>query len=1160
MSIECMNGTPRERSEYLNELCTMLCIGDESYIRSLRVNKVVPILVQNIPSFVDYNNEMDLVMIVRSIALILDFVPRSCPTVVSCKTVSKLIPIIEQDISTDLKEEILKCFDKISIEKPEHLLENEKVTLVLLSCLQVQNEPLKIAAFRVLKYLSSNERFDLGKCSSAIKQRLINGSPEEIILICECFANMIHFHANGLTEMIPDLIMQLSKQSSFRVKSNITKVLTGMCIRDKSIAHIIIKAKEFIPTIQLALDSESLLTTSVESIQQSNNLLMDVLYLLQCTLPPSSQQNIQLHVSKIKTFHEWKWEDDYHNFEPYSKEIAQLLEDQYKDGTQKHTITVGRQSYEIDFQTMKQMNVNTGVKRNIQRDPIWNQYTRHNVLLNLDNKDGQPSPKKMRTSRSHGDYSNLFCLCKNLMFLSCSSNMNNKYDALSILTNLMLLSSSKVFDFIEKQDLSSFVVYLFNFSNDEVDGLNDHLTKIKSHKRLINLHPSLSGNCASEDSDLLKALVTKMKSSKLEKDVFVRIVDLLTTKKLSPALFFKSNFANALSTLFVEKINNPHISLLFDNQEACCNLIALINMSICFNSLNFDSCPDDLNTKDLEQLNSLVRINIKHNKGKVSLNVHWLTSMWQLKKHVANLVGVSVFHLTFNDAPVYDHQLLYEVVQRSMKKSKSMYDLLESTGNITLRVEVPSESISAPKCVYLVKNECMFIIAKTIYNNNKTISRDLFLNRVLPLQLMNCLLLSSSIERACCGSLPTWMYLIFFKYSFLLSFKLRYLCFKFCVHYAPRYVLNTYKNELLGDITKDKKTQIKIKDRENALSDTLTVMDQHAGTHSLLEFNYDGEPAVGSGPSIELYTLVSQAVQKGNLNLWVNEDDGDGYVKTDYGLFPMCLNKHPYYWMFIGQLLGKALEDERLTTMQLSLPLCKMIIEGGTVTVSDFQFISKRLYSLMKEFSEMSSSGEFVDMGLDFTFNQVELIKNGSLVDVTKKNFDNYVKCLIKHLTVDCCQSAVEQIRKGMSEVINLSFLNLFHPSELREILGGNNCDWGSSQNILDNLVCTHGYISEHRQIQDLAEILCEFDDEQKKLFLEFSTGSPQLPVGWSSGIKVPKLTVVKYVGGSSQDEVLPTCNTCFHYLKLPEYSSKEIMKEKLLLAITMGRGSFGMT
>lgn len=44
-----------------------------------------------------------------------------------------------------------------------------------------------------------------------------------------------------------------------------------------------------------------------------------------------------------------------------------------------------------------------------------------------------------------------------------------------------------------------------------------------------------------------------------------------------------------------------------------------------------------------------------------------------------------------------------------------------------------------------------------------------------------------------------------------------------------------------------------------------------------------------------------------------------------------------------------------------------------------------------------------------------------------------------------------------------------------------------------------------------------------------------------------PRLTIVRKV--DSGDGSYPSVNTCVHYLKLPDYSSAEIMRERLLTA-----------
>lgn len=59
-----------------------------------------------------------------------------------------------------------------------------------------------------------------------------------------------------------------------------------------------------------------------------------------------------------------------------------------------------------------------------------------------------------------------------------------------------------------------------------------------------------------------------------------------------------------------------------------------------------------------------------------------------------------------------------------------------------------------------------------------------------------------------------------------------------------------------------------------------------------------------------------------------------------------------------------------------------------------------------------------------------------------------------------------------------------------------------------------------------------------------------------------PPLTVVRkpHEAPLSADDYLPSVMTCVNYLKLPEYSTKEVMREKLRVAMKEGVGSFHLS
>jgi E3 ubiquitin-protein ligase HERC2 len=78
-------------------------------------------------------------------------------------------------------------------------------------------------------------------------------------------------------------------------------------------------------------------------------------------------------------------------------------------------------------------------------------------------------------------------------------------------------------------------------------------------------------------------------------------------------------------------------------------------------------------------------------------------------------------------------------------------------------------------------------------------------------------------------------------------------------------------------------------------------------------------------------------------------------------------------------------------------------------------------------------------------------------------------------------------------------------------------------------------------------EVLREMTPQERTLFLRFVWGRSRLPAG--RNFKRFKITPLSK--GSNVDNYLPVSHTCFFQLDLPAYSTKQIMHDKLVYAIT---------
>lgn len=187
--------------------------------------------------------------------------------------------------------------------------------------------------------------------------------------------------------------------------------------------------------------------------------------------------------------------------------------------------------------------------------------------------------------------------------------------------------------------------------------------------------------------------------------------------------------------------------------------------------------------------------------------------------------------------------------------------------------------------------------------------------------------------------------------------------------------------------------------------------------------------------------------------------------------------------------------------------------------------------------------------------------KNGRDTNVTLDNIEQYVSLLVHWTLVEGVQRQMEAFREGFESVFPLSNLKLFYPEELEHLFCGSGHSRWDLKSLTECCHADHGYTMESRAIQYLFQILCEYDIDEQRSFLQFVTGSPRLPVGGLRSLS-PPLTIVRKTceNGDSPDIYLPSVMTCVNYLKLPDYSSIDIMRSKLRVAAREGQNSFHLS
>ncbi|KAJ6620558.1 hypothetical protein B0H10DRAFT_2020828 [Mycena sp. CBHHK59/15] len=400
------------------------------------------------------------------------------------------------------------------------------------------------------------------------------------------------------------------------------------------------------------------------------------------------------------------------------------------------------------------------------------------------------------------------------------------------------------------------------------------------------------------------------------------------------------------------------------------------------------------------------------------------------------------------------------------------------------------------------------------------------------------------------------------------------------------------RDEGIGFLGRLQRQKVRIS-RKHILESAVKVFELYGSSSSVLEVEYFEEVGTGLGPTLEFYSLVSKEFARKDLKIWRDSDaTGIGlYVDHPSGLYPAPISpqdiasdgghKRTHIFRVIGQFVAKAMLDSRIIDLSLNKIFLKIVLgEEVPLTVATLKLVDISLANSLDKIQNIVSGKvqaendklkrkvalletvSIDDLALDFTIPgyDIELQPGGRDIAVTSANVEEYIHEVLGAIIGKGAQLQAKAFREGFSKVFPITDLQAFSADELVLLFGNSEEDW-SAETLSEALKADHGFNGESRAIRDLVEILSEYDATTRRNYLQFVTGSPKLPIGGFRGLN-PPLTVVRkpHEAPLTADDYLPSVMTCVNYLKLPEYSSKGIMREKLRIAIQEGMGSFHLS
>lgn len=287
-------------------------------------------------------------------------------------------------------------------------------------------------------------------------------------------------------------------------------------------------------------------------------------------------------------------------------------------------------------------------------------------------------------------------------------------------------------------------------------------------------------------------------------------------------------------------------------------------------------------------------------------------------------------------------------------------------------------------------------------------------------------------------------------------------------------------------------------------------------------------------------------------------DPDTGFVSIDASC-PYIYPLSDLRWMYeaVGCILAKSILDNQTLGLFFS-PILISLLFDREATLDQLEKAEPALYRGLKWVSENDVTGADLTFSVSFDVlgdcKTVELVENGEDIIVTEENKKSYVDQMAVWLIRDRCGPALQPLKDGMAKYFQTSDFEHFNCDELQTLFAGQSSV--EAADILRGVLLEGGLTAESPLVQWLWSILDSWPRERLSSLLSFATGCSCLP---ADGLDPPLKITAMAVDGPC-DGTLPKAHTCFNQLVLPEYSSRQVLEEKLLFALSNTGDGFFMS
>ncbi|OQR78664.1 ubiquitin-protein ligase E3A-like [Tropilaelaps mercedesae] len=341
---------------------------------------------------------------------------------------------------------------------------------------------------------------------------------------------------------------------------------------------------------------------------------------------------------------------------------------------------------------------------------------------------------------------------------------------------------------------------------------------------------------------------------------------------------------------------------------------------------------------------------------------------------------------------------------------------------------------------------------------------------------------------------------------------------------------------------------------EDALNNLqLNALDDPENLKKQLVVEFQGEQGVDEGGvSKEFFQLVVEQLFNPDFGMFTLDEE-----TRSYWFNPTSFEADAQFEL-IGIILGLAIYNNVILDVRFPMVVYRKLF-GAKGTYKDLidydPNLAKGLHQMLV-YNELNIKDVFCQT-FQITYNDVfgatlthDLKPDGAQIAVDHSNKVEFVELYADFLLNKSVEKQFNAFRRGFEMVTKDSPLTKwFRPEEVELLVCGQR---DFDVNALQQSCEYDGYQPESEVIRWFWEVVHEMSDVEKRLLLQFTTGSDRVPVG---GLAKLRMSINR--NGPDSDR-LPSAHTCYNILLLPEYSSKEKLSERLYKAIAYSKG-FGL-